>query len=71
MCGYKSILLASDLMKYDPICVTEDSDLTSASQIMTLNGISGLPVIDDESSNNLVGIVTKVPVYAYKKYWEL
>jgi CBS domain-containing protein len=61
-CGYKSILLASDLMKYDPICITEDSDLTSAAQIMTLNGISGLPVIDDESSNNLVGIVTKTDV---------
>ena len=61
-CGYKSILLASDLMKYDPICITKDSDLTAAAQIMTQNGISGLPVIDDESSNNLVGIVTKTDI---------
>lgn len=59
-CGYKSIILASDLMKYDPICITEDSDLTTAAEIMTLNGISGLPVID--RSNILVGIVTKTDI---------
>lgn len=59
-CGYKSILLASDLMKYDPIRITEDSNLTTAAEIMTLNGISGLPVID--RSNILVGIVTKTDI---------
>jgi CBS domain-containing protein len=62
VCGFKSIFLASDLMKYDPIEITADSDLTKAAQIMTRNRISGLPVIDDESTNNLVGIITKTDV---------
>jgi CBS domain-containing protein len=61
-CGFKSIFLASDLMKYDPITITADSDLTKAAEIMTQNKISGLPVIDDESSNNLVGIITKTDI---------
>jgi CBS domain-containing protein len=60
-CGFKSIFLASDLMKYDPITITADSDLTKAAEIMT-HRISGLPVIDDESSNNLVGIITKTDI---------
>lgn len=61
-CGFKSIFLASDLMKYDPITITADSDLTKAAEIMSQSKISGLPVIDDESSNNLVGIITKTDI---------
>lgn len=62
VCGFKSIFLASDLMKYNPIEITADSDLAKAAQIMTRNRISGLPVIDNESTNNLVGIITKTDV---------
>jgi CBS domain-containing protein len=61
-CGFKSIFLASDLMKYDPITITADSDLRKAAEIMTQNNISGLPVIDDESSNNLIGVITKTDI---------
>lgn len=62
VCGFKSIFLASDLMKYDPIRITANSDLTKAAEIMTRNRISGLPVIDHESTNNLVGIITKTDI---------
>ncbi|MGA7369252.1 MAG: CBS domain-containing protein [Nitrososphaeraceae archaeon] len=49
-------------MKHDPITITADSDLTKAAEILTQNNISGLPVIDDESSNNLIGVITKTDI---------
>lgn len=61
-CGFKSIFLASDLMKYDPIRITAASDLVKAAEIMTQNRISGLPVIDNESTDNLIGIITKTDI---------
>ncbi len=58
--GISAVFLARDVMKYDPLTITGESDLSDAAQIMVRNRISGLPVVDP--SNNLVGIVTKTDV---------
>lgn len=55
--GMKRILLAENIMKFDPIMVTDYADLLDVALIMKGNRISGLPVID--SSDKLVGIITK------------
>jgi CBS domain-containing protein len=61
--GIKAIFLARDVMKYDPITITKDSDLVEAAQIMINNSISGLPVTEDHlSDGKLVGIITKTDI---------
>ena len=51
------LLTAKDFMTADPISVNEDADLADAARLMTKNGVSGLPVINN--LGKLVGIVTK------------
>ena len=51
------LLTAKDFMTADPISVNEDTDLADAARLMTKNGVSGLPVINN--AGELVGIVTK------------
>jgi len=51
------LLTAKDFMTADPISVNEDTDLADAARLMTKNGVSGLPVINN--LGKLVGIVTK------------
>jgi CBS domain-containing protein len=58
--GMKRILLAEDIMKLDPIMITDYADLIDAALIMRGNRISGLPVVD--SNDRLVGIITKTDV---------
>jgi CBS domain-containing protein len=58
--GIRTHFLAKDVMKYDPITISQDSDLADAAQIMAMNRISGLPVVD--SDGNLVGIITKTDI---------
>lgn len=58
--GIRTYFLAKDVMKFDPITISQDSDLADAAQIMAMNRISGLPVVD--SDDNLVGIVTKTDI---------
>jgi CBS domain-containing protein len=58
--GVKAIFLAIDVMKYDPITIASDSDLSEAAHIMMRNRISGIPVVD--SDNILSGIVTKTDI---------
>jgi CBS domain-containing protein len=61
--GIKAIFLAKDIMKYDPITITKDSDLINAAQIMTNNRISGLPVVENGSNNaSLAGVITKTDI---------
>jgi CBS domain-containing protein len=55
--GMKRILLAEDIMKFNPIIVTDYADLVDVALIMKGNRISGLPVVD--SNDKLVGIITK------------
>jgi CBS domain-containing protein len=47
-------------MKYDPITISQNSDLADAAQIMAMNRISGLPVVN--SNDTLVGIITKTDI---------
>jgi len=58
--GIKEMFLARDVMTYDPIVITKDSDLAEAALIMMRNRISGIPVIDLD--NGLAGIVTKTDI---------
>jgi CBS domain-containing protein len=58
--GIKSIFLAREIMKHNPITVTRDTDLAEAAQIMSNNRISGLPVVN--SVDKLVGIVTRTDI---------
>ena len=58
--GIRTYFLAKDIMKYDPLTISQDGDLADAAQIMAMNRISGLPVVD--SSGNLVGIITKTDI---------
>jgi CBS domain-containing protein len=61
--GIKAIFLARDIMKYDPITITKDSDLVEAAQIMINNSISGLPVTEDDlNDGKLAGIITKTDI---------
>ena len=50
-------MIIRDVMTRDPICVTENTSVTEAKQIMTTKKISKLPVLN--SSKKLVGIITK------------
>lgn len=50
-------MIIRDVMIKDPICVTENTSVTEAKQIMNTKKISKLPVLD--SSKRLVGIITK------------
>jgi CBS domain-containing protein len=56
----KRILLAEDIMKFNPIMITDYADLIDAALIMRGNRISGLPVVD--SNDKLVGIITKTDI---------
>jgi CBS domain-containing protein len=61
--GIKAVFLAKDIMKFDPITTTKESDLIEAAQIMSNNRISGLPVVADDSAEaSLVGIITKTDI---------
>jgi len=59
--GIKAIFLARDMMKYDPITIAKDADLTEAAQIMVNHRISGLPVLES-NSEVLAGIITKTNI---------
>lgn len=59
--GIKAIFLARDMMKYDPITIAKDDDLTEAAQIMVNHRISGLPVVEP-NSESLAGIITKTDI---------
>jgi CBS domain-containing protein len=50
-------LTTGDIMTKHPLCVNQNTDLTSSAKLMTRHGISGLPVIEDDGK--LVGIITK------------
>jgi CBS domain-containing protein len=58
--GIRTYFLAKDIMKYDPITISQNSDLADAAQIMAMNRISGLPVVN--SNDTLVGIITKTDI---------
>jgi len=59
--GIKATFLAGDMMKYDPITIAKDDDLTEAAQIMVNHRISGLPVVES-NSEVLAGIITKTDI---------
>lgn len=50
-------MIISNVMTKDPICVTEETSIVEAKQIMEKNDFGKLPVLD--KSKRLVGIITK------------
>jgi CBS domain-containing protein len=58
--GIKEMFLARDVMTYDPIVITKDSDLAEAAHIMVRHSISGIPVIGSRA--DLAGIITKTDI---------
>ena len=58
--GIKEMFLAGDVMTYDPIVITKDSDLAEAALIMMGNRISGIPVIGSRA--DLAGIIRKTDI---------
>ena len=51
-----SMLTAGDIMKNHLIKIDKDEDAAKATAIMLREGISGLPVVEDDE---VVGIITK------------
>jgi len=51
-----SMLTAGDIMKNDLVKIDKDEDAAKAAAIMLREGISGLPVVEDDE---VVGIITK------------
>jgi len=47
-----------DVMTRDPSCVTPDSPARDAARIMKEEDVGIVPVVDDQSSRKLVGVIT-------------
>lgn len=50
-------MIIKDVMTKNPVCVTEETSIVEASEIMAKNGFGKLPVLN--KSKKLVGIITK------------
>jgi CBS domain-containing protein len=48
----------ADIMTADPVCCTQDDTVERAAQIMKDESVGPVPVVRDEESRELVGIVT-------------
>lgn len=49
---------AQDIMTTDPACVTPDTSVTEAAQMMKDQNVGMLPVVETEGSDRLVGVIT-------------
>lgn len=49
---------AQDIMSSDPACVTPDTLLNDAAQLMKDRDVGMLPVVDRDGSTRLVGLIT-------------
>jgi CBS domain-containing protein len=49
---------ARDLMTADPFCVTPSDPVCKAAELMRYEKIGGVPVVADEKTRTLVGIIT-------------
>lgn len=55
------VMIARDVMN-KPISVKSNADLADTAKIMTDKRISGIPVVDPNNDNQLVGIITKTDI---------
>lgn len=51
-------MLASDIMTRDPICVLPSDPIWRAAEMMRYHGIGCTPVVAEEDSRHVVGIIT-------------
>lgn len=49
---------ARDIMTADPVCVTPDTAISDAAQMMKDQNVGMLPVVEAEGSGKLVGVIT-------------
>lgn len=52
----------SEVMTADAVAVNEDADIAEAIKLLSDNGVSGLPVTDNE--NHVVGVITEADILA-------
>lgn len=49
---------AQDIMTSNPVCVTPDTPITDAAQMMKDQNVGLLPVVEAQGSDRLVGVIT-------------
>ena len=49
---------SSDVMTKDPVCALPDDSVASVAQLMKKRDIGPVPIVEDQTSKKLVGIVT-------------
>lgn len=49
---------AREIMTTDPVCVTPDTSISDAAQMMKDQNVGMLPVVEAEGSDKLVGVIT-------------
>jgi CBS domain-containing protein len=59
-------LKAADIMTRNPIVINQKTDMTDMINILDKNGIEMIPVIDEESDNRLIGVVSRKDIIEEK-----
>ena len=49
---------AQDIMTADPVCVTPETPVSEAAQLMKDQNVGMLPVVDGNGSKSLIGVIT-------------
>lgn len=59
-------LKAEDIMTRNPIVINQKTDMIDMIDIMDKNGIEMIPVVDEESDNRLIGVVSRKDIIEEK-----
>ncbi len=59
-------LKAGDIMTRDPIVINQKTDMMDMIDIMDKKGIEMIPVIDEESDNRIIGVVSRKDIIEEK-----
>lgn len=59
-------LKAEDIMTRDPIVINQKTDMMDMIDIMDKKGIEMIPVIDEESDNRIIGVVSRKDIIEEK-----
>ena len=59
-------LKAEDIMTRDPIVINQKTDMMDMIDIMDKKGIEMIPVVDEESDNRIIGVVSRKDIIEEK-----
>ena len=59
-------LKAGDIMTRDPIVINQKTDMMDMIDIMDKKGIEMIPVVDEESDNRIIGVVSRKDIIEEK-----